>query len=306
VLAPSTWARADDRPWARGVPAETQEQARAIYRQGNREFAQKAYATALEKYRRAAQLWAHPAIEFNLAQCLVRLDRPVEAHHYFVQSLRHGEPPLGAFYQRAIEERQRLEAQLSWLEVTCDEPGAIVSLDGKTLFTAPGSAKRLLRPGKHQVLASKTGYVTAAQNKLLLPRTRTKMELRLKMEQVLQRRWAIWKPWAVVGSGLLLAGAGVLFQVLGQRRYDEFGDDLTAECPSGCLPEDVPQDTRDLRSSGEAMSGVAVGLFSLGSAVALAGAVLAIINQPRALEESSAVLPIAGRRSAGLTLRGRF
>ena len=43
--------------------------------------------------------------------------------------------------------------------MVCKEVGAKVTLDGEELFTAPGEATRVLKPGKHQIVGSKKKLV---------------------------------------------------------------------------------------------------------------------------------------------------
>ena len=172
--------RADDAPWAAGVTEDEQQIALTIYREGNAEFEEFRYAQALAKYRTALTHWDHPAIRFNRVVCLINLDQPLEAFDNVERALAYGEAPLKAeMFSQGQTYRKLLLAQLATLAVECTEPGAQVTLDGQPLFTAPGSITKLVTPGRHQIVASKPGFLTATVPLALDPGKLTAQSVRL-------------------------------------------------------------------------------------------------------------------------------
>src|SRR4051812_45471360 len=98
-----TLAEEPPRPWAAGVTQENQTRAFALFKEGNSLFTNAQYTTANLKYREALILWAHPAIQFNLAVSLIQIDKAVEASEMLDSALRFGEAPLGRdLYQQGL------------------------------------------------------------------------------------------------------------------------------------------------------------------------------------------------------------
>lgn len=286
-------AAAEERPWASGVTEAEEQQARAWFEQGNGLFAESQYASALARYRQALELWNHPAVHYNAAVCLINLDQPLAAYSHLEQALRYGEAPLGAEnHRQALLYKKLLAGQLAEIEVRCDEPGAQVTLDGELLFRAPGSVKRRVLPGAHQLTAAKPGLLTETETLQLPPGKLTTRRLALRplgaphLRSV--RRWDSWKPWAVLGGGVALGLAGVPFWIAAKNDYENFDEEVARLCPTGCPNSELPATVRDARSRAGIENGVAVGLFVVGGAVTGTGVALLILNQPRFVPDQPA------------------
>src|SRR5256885_1234001 len=133
-------APADPVAWMRGVSAEQQAQANALFAQANDLFAQQAHAPAVEKYRAALALWDHPLIHFNLAVTLIRLDRILEADDELERALRFGPEPFPAEqYGEALDYKALLDGRVGEIIAICDQPGVRVMVDGKPWFEGPGT-----------------------------------------------------------------------------------------------------------------------------------------------------------------------
>lgn len=295
-------APAAERPWAAGVPERAQALALEIYVAGNAEFAESRFAQALAKYREAIAHWDHPAIRFNMAVCLINLGQVVEAREQLEQSFAHGSAALGAeAHTQAVTYRKLLDAQLSHVTISCPEPGAAVTLDGKPLFTGPGAATRYLLPGEHQVVATKPGLQAALQTLTLTAGTPATLELRptlaLPAATPLVRRWAPWKPWAVLGGGGALSGLGALFYVAAKSGFDSYDSGVARRCPSGCSAEMLAgyDELTDEKRGAERNQVIAFSLFAVGGAAVVAGVVGLLLNQPRAQPgpKASATLHLA-------------
>jgi tetratricopeptide (TPR) repeat protein len=287
LLLLASKARADDaRPWAAGVAPERQQAALALFEAGNALFTESQYAAALARYREALKLWSHPAIHYNAAVSLINLDQPLPAYEQLEAALAFGEAPLGTENHRQAELYKRLlSAQLAEVEVSCDEAGAELSLDGETLFRAPGSAVRRTTPGAHQLVARKPGFLTATRSLQLAPGKLTRERLKLepigavRMRSV--RRWSAWKPWAVLGGGVVLGLAGVALRLDAEDNLDTFDSEIARLCPAGCTESELPATVQDTKDRADTENAIAIGLFVAGGLATAAGVTLVILNQPR-------------------------
>jgi hypothetical protein len=218
------WAQTTtQRPWSAGVSTAQQKLAEALYQEGNRDFNNGFFAGATAKYQEALQHWNHPGIHYNLALALISLDRPIQAYESILVALRHGVDALSPEeHQRAIDYARMLRQRIATVEVVCDEPGAVVTLDGKPLLTGPGRVTTRVLPGKHQVVASKVGHLTTSKAFTLAGAARSRVELRppaVDQPSVrIQQRRPAWTHWTVTGLGL---GAGIAAVMLHWELYDE-------------------------------------------------------------------------------------
>jgi hypothetical protein len=167
------------RPWASGVPQAERDAALALLEAGNAALLRADYAAALETLQRGLAHWDHPAIRFNMAVCLINLDRPLEARDNLERSLVYGPQALDAeLYARGLTYRALLDAQVSALTIDCPEPGEDVLLDGELVFTGPGVLHKFVAPGEHQLAATKRGTLPAARHIVLAPGQRVYYEIR--------------------------------------------------------------------------------------------------------------------------------
>lgn len=303
-------ARAEDRPWAAGVGAVEQAAALELYREGNSLFEQSHHTQALARYRDALKKWDHPAIRFNTAVVLITLDQPLEAWEHLEAALRFGEAPFGVeTWKQAQLYKKLLAGQVAELEVKCDEPGAEITLDGAPLFIGPGNAHKRLKPGAHQLVAKKEGFVTAATSLQLSSGALHTEEMRLVRPQVaevrLVRQFPVWLPWTVMGAGAVVGLIGAPVLAGAQASYERYDQDLARVCPRGCPAAEVPGAVVDIRQSAAAQNGVAVALFAAGGATLVTGVVLAVINQPRP-EQAISIAPVVGPSTVGVVAGGTF
>jgi hypothetical protein len=198
---PAPAVEPDARPWASGVPEEDQRRAQQLFAEGNEFLDNLGFATAAAKFRQAIESWPHPAIQYNLAIALIKLDQPIEAYRSITQALRYGRAPLDSEqYQQALNYQQLLRKQIGELELSCDQAGVKVKLDGKLVLTGPGTTRTSLLLGEHQLVASKQGLRTVTRS-LVVPSSATmKVRLRLFTDEELtgsERYWKSWQPWAL-------------------------------------------------------------------------------------------------------------
>lgn len=311
--APTSSAPEAERPWAKGVSKQDQEKALELFRQGNALLKENIFAQAAEKYRQALALWSHPAIHYNLALVLMNLDQPLEVHEHLEEALRYGSLPLEAEkFEYAKHYKTLVEQQLSRVEVACDKPGALVTVDGKAVFTAPGHYSTLVRPGAHTVVASLQGYLPNNQSRNLLPGQTATFELPLFTSEELthyRRKLPAALPWVVMGAGAALAGGSALLHLQARDDFRAFDTGIT-DC-GGCVPQGA---LAAQRSQGTLMQNVAIGGYAVGGAALITGAVLAFINQPQAYRvepgqlslEHVSLSPLLGGGSGGVQASLRF
>jgi hypothetical protein len=278
-----------DRPWAAGVPEAEQARALELYTQGNAEFAQERFAQALALYREAIAHWDHPAIEFNMAVCLINLDQPLEARMAIEKSLAFGAAALGSQYAQALADRKLLDERLAFVTITCREPQAQVMVDGVELFVGPGSTEQVLLPGRHEITAVKAGYVTASESLFLSPGKQIAYDVRLvalTSTTHVVRRWPVWQPWAILGAGVVMIGVGEIFHAnaLEESRFDAMRDRAKRD---------------DIYS---------LSAWSVAGVLATIGIAGVVLNEPRTVVDAAkpmpSVVPVAG--GAVLSIGGGF
>jgi tetratricopeptide (TPR) repeat protein len=304
----------EERPWARGVPPDQQKKALELFRAGNTLLKESVFVKAAEKYREALALWDHPAIHYNLALALLNLDQPLEVHEHLVAAMKYGVAPLDSEkMEHARTYKGLVEKQLAQVELTCDEPGATVSLDGKVVFTAPGRYEGLVRPGAHTFVAAKEGHAPTNLSRSLPAAEKTTVALKLYTAEDLtryQRRWPAWRPWAVLGAGAAVALAGGALHMQAKGSFEDF-DTRIAQC-GGCVPT---PDVSDLRTRGDSQQQLAFGAYAVGGAAVVTGAILLYINRPQAyrisVDEAASppgvsVTPVVSGHDGGILATFRF
>jgi tetratricopeptide (TPR) repeat protein len=305
LLCGSARAGSDaEKPWAVGVTPAAQKAALDLYQDGNTYFDQAQYKEALAKYDLALQSWDHPTIHYNAAVCLINLDRPVEAYDHLLAAMRFGVAPLGKdMFAQGQSYQKLLAARVAELEVSCSEPGATVTLDGKPLFTAPGSKKQHVLAGEHQIVVEKRGFQTETKQVHLDAGAAQAMPIvleRVAAARTLHRRMPRWLPWTVMGAGAVVALVGVQAYVSAYDDYNayEAAVQKAFDTRAGGVPVLSASDAAKLPSAhSEAMRAYVA--LSIGGALAATGFVLVLLNAPR-LE------PQVGSDHVGLVYAGRF
>ena len=295
----------DVKPWAVGVVQAEQAAALQLYGEGNAEFQAEHFDAALTKYSEALKHWDHPAIHFNMTVCLINLDRPLEAKDHLEKALRFGEEPLGhAMYSQGLTYRHSLDGQIARVKIVCAEPGTVVSLDGASLFTGPGETDRFLMPGRHQIVATKVGYLTVAETLELQPARLTKYDVHLialKSAAKLTQRWATWKPWTVVAVGAGVAGLGGISHAVANHDFNTYDSNIEMRCPHGCNAAMATQltDLDSIKHHGYIAQDIAFSLYGVGAAIVITGVIGLVLNRPHTFVDA---VPSITPTSGGATL----
>jgi hypothetical protein len=300
------------------VTAEQRARAQALLEEGNELFLRARHRDALARYQLAVQTWDHPAIRFNIVRALIQLDRPVEAYDNLQLALRHGSAPLEEqIYAEAQAYDRLLRGRIAELEIATAQDGVAVTLDGRAFLRGPGMQRTRLLPGAHQIVGKKPGHLTVTRDVVVLPGANDIIEITLPSFEeatVTTRRWAIWKPWAVLGAGAATIGLGALLERESGDDLDKFREDLGRLCAEvPCREQDLPASTRSLERDATLEHRLAVGAFVVGGAAVVTGLTLVVLNRPiSALPDDAAggatvgVAPAIGPGVVGATVGGRF
>jgi hypothetical protein len=280
---------AGHRPWQVGVSAEQRARAEQEFLAGNSRFEQSDYAGAAVHYRAALATWQHPSIQFNLAVCLINLDKPVEAYDQLQGSLRFGRDGLRDHFDEANNYARLLLGRISTLEIAIP-PGAQVTLDGAPVVGEAGAARVTLRlaPGRHSLVARKAEFELWSKDLVLVPgeTAREVIELRAPRTRTV-RRWSTRLPWWTLAGGALLAGVGAAsFRYGSERHEDVIAQSRACAEFVGCsnAAELRRREDRALRYRNAGLAGLAVGATAV-----VTGVVLLVLNQPRQVLERPGV-----------------
>lgn len=296
----------EPRPWADGVPIARQEKARAIYAAANELLHEYLLEEAVDEYREALEYWEHPAIHYNLARALDSLGRPLEAYAYMEKALRYGEAAFAAReYAQVLNFQRLLDQKLAELVIVCEEEGVAIALDGRQLFTGPGTVKERVLPGEHLLVAHKPRQALFTRQLTLRAGRRTTIALETR------QRWTSWAPWLVAGTGALVGITGGLLQRRAQDNMHRYRKAFLLQCAKGCTDDDAAGLTaRRQRALWQSRFGVAA-MITGGSAL-VTGTILVVFNQFRSfhidLDRSTAVsvTPLLTLETAGLAIELTF
>lgn len=293
-------ARADDDvPWGKGVPPAQQDAANALFSEGNQLFAQQAHGPALDKYRAAVALWDHPAIRFNMAVTLIRLDRILEAADELEKALRYGAAPFTPeLYQQAIDYQTLVKKQLGYVAVSCEQPDTHVFLDGKPWFDSPATQKLRVTSGEHVVVAERKGYLTVSR-RLVIGGGATATEklalVPIDSAVILKYRYPRWIPWTITGGGAAIALGGLGVWLWGRSQMDRVQADFATTCSAGCQSDlsDHPSLAAE-RDRARLKGTIGISMMVAGGALSVGGIVMAILDRPRRILPNVEVAPTSG------------
>jgi tetratricopeptide (TPR) repeat protein len=294
-------ARAPDSPARR---------AEALFAEGAELFKQWRFDEAEQAFREALAHREHPAIVLYLSRTLDKQHRLVEAHAALMQALRRNRALLSPEdVQVANDLHASLESRLAQLEVSCDVPGAEVSLDGEPWFTAPGRQRRMVNAGQHVLVARAPGHFPVTEAVSLIPGKQTRLALRMTADVVhVDRRWSAWQPWAVTGAGVAVSIAGGLLRREARQDHEAFERAVTA-----CKEATCSQVPTRLRDTGERNDALGTAALLTGGAVLVTGLVGVLMNQPRTWRSEPTgreleleLAPLISGDTAGLSARFSF
>jgi hypothetical protein len=288
--APALPAGCGAQPWYCGVTKKDQERALALYAEGNQLFDDSLFTVAVAKYEQAVEHWDHPGIHYNLMMTLILLDRPVEAYLSSIAAWRHGPSALEPEEHRRAQEYQKLlRSRIAELTVACDEPGAVVSLDGKNILNGPGKALVVVLPGQHELVARKRGYLATHHALTLVAARSVSVHMRMLPESealITARAWPARRPWAAIGAGVSAGLASGLLEWRADVNNRAFQRLLDEHCPLplGCLEVEYTDAMKSHQTRYRWYRGLGHGALATGGAAMIGGLVLVYLNRPQELE----------------------
>lgn len=303
--------------WYCGVSQADRDRALELYQQGNQFFDATLFPDAVMAYRAALEHWKHPSIYYNLMLAYVALDQPVEAYESSVEALRHGAEALEADeYSRTVDYQKLLRGRIAELAVSCDEPGAMVSLDGKNVLQGPGEARLIVLPGQHELVATKPGYLPTHHTMTLISGEPVIVQMRLlptAEAMTSTQRWPAWRPWAVVGTGVAMGVAGGLLERQAISRNEEFRARFNEICQQGCKESAYSRELKSLQRDYRWYQRIGQGAIATGGAALLSGLVLVLLNRPDQIENPErqdlvrvSMTPLLTQDMGGLALDVKF
>jgi tetratricopeptide (TPR) repeat protein len=212
---------------------ETNEEARARYRQGIDLYQDGAYKLALIEFSRAYELSKNHKILFNVGQVHQQLGHYARALEVLEAYLREGGDKIAPDRRVAVErDIGILRTRTATLRVTVRGggaalTGATIALDGDPAGESPLAAQ-IVDAGEHRLKVTRSGFVTHERAIVLAGRdvADVVVELALEAPAPLQLHPASSAPnltasrpeiaWAWIGTGVL-AGAGTTFGILALR-----------------------------------------------------------------------------------------
>lgn len=288
--SPTQANRCQTQPWYCNVSIGNQQQATALYNEGNQFLRTLEFQDAAEKYRDALKLWDHPAIHYNLMLALIGQEKTIEAYESSIKALQYGVAPFKPEdYSNAVSQQKLLRLGIVELEITCNEPGALVSLDGKLLLTGPGKVRHLVAPGQHEIIAKKKRFFTTNKTLTLVPGKLTAIELVMLPESkatLTERHWATWKPLAVVGAGVGISLVGSALQWGASSANRSFRVKFNAECeaPGGCDGSMRSGEINRWEDRETLYRRLSYGAYVAGGITTMAGVALVYVNRAREVE----------------------
>lgn len=136
------------------------QQARVLFRQGNKLYDKQDYEGALNKFRQAAKLYSSYKIDLNIANTLDVMGRRIEAVELFEQFLERAKDEAPRAALKAAQQRyDALRQALVSIQVLCNVAGADVTVDEEVVGATPLQRGIYLEPGSHRLSLRKQGYM---------------------------------------------------------------------------------------------------------------------------------------------------
>jgi len=276
-------------PQPQPPPPTPKERARKLLKEGVRLIGEADYAAALERFKRAQQLYPSPKLLINIGTTLRYLGNNAEAARAYEAYLVHpkAQPKRKAELKRILGE---IDLVVGKLTIRLFESSVSVRLDGRLLQPRGSRIEVRVAPGEHTIVAEKLGKLPAVRNVTLSARQQLVVELRLddssggQPKIVIVEKAASAQPivgLAIAGVGLAGLGLAAAFGVLAADADKEAAARCANTAPSLCDEAGAALgDTAVTRATVSTVS------FVLGGATVVAGATV-FLTSPREGDSSS-------------------
>ncbi len=138
--------------------AQAKARAQGLLSEGTAAYGRGDYATALDKFTAAYEIFPSPKLWFNIGQANRDLGRPVEAAAAFDRFLRNAGDAPPETLAEARRSAAELKTKLGQIQVTCATDGAEITVDGKQVGSTPLGEMVWTTPGRHQVAVQHAGF----------------------------------------------------------------------------------------------------------------------------------------------------
>jgi hypothetical protein len=174
---------------ALAAPTEEQ-QARALFREGNRLRDLKDYAGALDMYRAAYEKAPNPKILVNIGSMLGLLNRNVEAAETYEKFLAipDTDPALRTEVEKALQVIDQSNVRLAF---DVKDEGAVVMLDGQEIGRGPFLRVVRTTPGEHTVLVAKQGMLPSETKIKGVAGRVQPVDVKLKVRPIDEPDWSL-------------------------------------------------------------------------------------------------------------------
>jgi hypothetical protein len=123
------------------------------------------YAGALVEYQRAYEQSKNPRVLYNVAICEKNLRHYARAQIRFKQELVDGAGKISSQEEADVKAAiQALEPFVSTIEITANEPGATLLIDGEPAGQSPFDKPVPIDVGPHEIRLHKEGFIEAVQS----------------------------------------------------------------------------------------------------------------------------------------------
>ena len=310
VTASAAPALAEQEPSAATDQAKL-EQANRLFGEGNQLLGDLRLARAAEKYRQALELFDHPVIRFNLAKALVGLDKPLEAYREADLALRADKTWMGSDdktreenYQNIRKLRDELRAQLGSVVFASAPSGSTVTVGNDDVDISKSEPKILL-PGSHEVEIEARRHRSFTQ----IIQLRAGEDLTLTLRS--QRRMARWKPWAVLGGGVVLTALGGFLYFDARSSRDDLRSQTLADCSTVECRDDTASALTSEWTTIQVEAWLGRGSLVVGTAGVLAGITLLYLNSQRSFTMTAtrtklSITPVISPELTGIVTGASF
>jgi hypothetical protein len=157
--------------------------AKAEYEAGKILYQAKDFGNAIIKFEKTYELSRDPRLLWNIAICQKELRRYTKMLATIKKLLADGGPMLSEQdKQDAAEIAKTVEAFVSPLKLTVNEPGAAVTIDGESVGTTPLPGPVLVDVGTRSIRVTKKGFKERAESLLVGGGGEVALALRLEKE----------------------------------------------------------------------------------------------------------------------------